>query len=33
MKDMKRILQYVRPYGGFVVLSLLCAAVSAGASC
>lgn len=31
MKDMKRILQYVRPYGGFVVLSLLCAAVSAGA--
>lgn len=33
MKDtaIKRILRYVRPYGGFVVLSLLCAAISAGA--
>ena len=31
MKDVKRILQYVRPYWGFVVLSLLCAALSAGA--
>ena len=31
MKDLKRILSHVRPYGGFVVLSLLCAAISAGA--
>ena len=31
MKDMKRILRYVKPYGGFVVFSLLCAAISAGA--
>ena len=29
MKDMKRILRYVRPYWPFVVLSLLCAAISA----
>ena len=29
MKDMKRILRYVRPYWLFVVLSLLCAAISA----
>ena len=29
MKETKRILSYVRPYGGFVVLSILCAAVSA----
>ena len=29
MKDMRRILRYVKPYGGFVVLSLLCAGVSA----
>ena len=31
MKDMKRILRCVQPYGGFVALSLLCAAISAGA--
>ena len=31
MKTMKRILLYVRPYLGFVVFSLLCAAISAGA--
>ena len=30
MKTMKRILLYVRPYLGFVVFSLLCAAISAG---
>ena len=30
-KTMKRILGYVRPYGFLVLLSLLCAAVSAGA--
>ena len=30
-KTLKRILHYVRPYGFLVVLSLLCAAVSAGA--
>ena len=29
MKDIRRILRLVRPYGGFVALSLLCAAVSA----
>ena len=29
MKETKRILSYVRPYGGFVALSILCAAVSA----
>ena len=27
----KRILRYVRPYSGLVLLSLLCAAISAGA--
>ena len=30
-KTLKRILHYVRPYGFLVFLSLLCAAVSAGA--
>jgi len=30
-KTLKRILGYVRPYLGLVLLSLLCAAVSAGA--
>ena len=30
-KTLKRILRYVRPYGFLVFLSLLCAAVSAGA--
>ena len=30
-QTLKRILGYVRPYGWLVLLSLLCAAVSAGA--
>ena len=30
-ETIKRILRYVRPYNGLVLLSLLCAAISAGA--